>query len=91
MGLGHGAQTSCKGQRGSCKIDSSLSITWKWEDEPPAPPTGGYTLAVQLLPFFLGELSTQKGGRGEREWQGPLLSRVDYLMKGNQLEQYGGL
>lgn len=45
--------------------------------------------------FFLGlEISAiyiQKGGRGEREWQGPLLRRVDYLMKGNQLERYGGL
>lgn len=36
-------------------------------------------------------VSPQRGGRGEREWQGPLLKRVDYLMKGNQLERYGGL
>lgn len=74
----------------SWKIDSGLSTTSKKEDEPPSPQIDECMLDIQFFPeMYAG--STQRGGRGEREWQGPLLRRVDYLMKGNQLERYGGL
>lgn len=79
----------------SQKIDSSLSITSEWEDEPSTLQIDEYIPYIQLFRFFLSPqistVSPQRGGRGEREWQGPLLRRVDYLMKGNQLERYGGL
>lgn len=36
-------------------------------------------------------VSPQRVGKGKREWRGSPLRRVDYLMKGNQLERYAGL
>lgn len=79
----------------SQKIDSSLSTTSKSGAETATPQIDEYIPAIQLFPFFLSPemsaVSPQRGGRGEREWRGPLLRRVDYLMKGNQLERYGGL
>lgn len=79
----------------SKKIDSRLSTTSEWEDEPATPQIDEYIPSIHLFPFILSpKISTaspQRGGRGEREWRGPLLRRVDYLMKGNQLERYGGL
>lgn len=70
------------------KMDSSLSNTSKWRGEPATSQIDEYIPVIPL--FFLFAVSPQRGGRGEREWRGPLL-RVDYLMKGNQLERYGGL
>lgn len=78
---------------GSHKIDSRLSTTSKWEDEPATPQIDECIPSIQLFALLsqIPTASPQRGGRGEREWQGPLLKRVDYLMKGNQLERYGGL
>lgn len=77
----------------SQKMHSRLSTTSKWEDEPATPQIDECIPSIQLFALLsqIPTASPQRGGRGEREWQGPLLKRVDYLMKGNQLERYGGL
>lgn len=79
----------------SQKIHSNPSNASKWGEESDTSHLDEYTPATLLFPFFfcpeISAASPQRSGKGEREWWGPLLRRVDYLMKGNQLERYGGL
>lgn len=98
VGLGYGDGASHKGQcgRGGQVTGNRLKSLHcqKGETNLPLLRQMNTNQLLSCSSFFLSwevcSFSTE-GWQGEREWRGPLLRRVGYLMKGNQLERYSGL
>lgn len=99
MGPVFEAQTSCKGQFGAWRVTENRlkplhyikMERWTTHFSNRLIHTSYLTFPLFTSCLKISAISMQRGVRGEREWQGPLLRRVDYIMKGNQLERYGGL